>query len=109
MRWGSSAWRYSESQRVASAMLFAATHPERCSALILYGSLVKGLSDDPESEPWALSPAVIERYERLVQNWGKGLAADLFMPSKANPAVRRVFGTFERALRRVAVDGPRPA
>ena len=88
---------FGESEGGPSAMLFAATHPERCSALILYGSLVKGLSDDPESEPWALSPAVIERYERLVQNWGKGLAADLFIPSKANPAVRRVFGTFERA------------
>src|SRR5207244_1213359 len=41
------------------AMMFAATYPERVSALILYGTLVKGTySEDypyaPRAEPWAM-------------------------------------------------------
>lgn len=88
---------FGESEGGPSAMLFAATYPDRCSSLVLYGSLVKGLDDNPDREPWALSPEIIERYEHPVQNWGQGLCADLFMPTKANPVARRTFGTFERA------------
>lgn len=88
---------FGESEGGPSAMLFVATHPERSSALVLYGSLVKGLRDGPDREPWALSPEVIERFEGPVSAWGQGLSLDLFMPSKASPGARRNFGTFERA------------
>ena len=56
---------FGESEGGPSAMLLAATHPERCSALILYGSLVKGLSDDPQSEPWR--GVNVRAGERLVE------------------------------------------
>ena len=88
---------FGESEGGPSAMLFAATYPERTAALILYGSLVKGLPEEPPGEPWELSPEVLERYERPVQSWGQGLSMDLFVPSKASPLARRGFGTFERA------------
>ncbi len=88
---------FGESEGGPSAMLFVATYPERSSALVLYGSLAKGLRQQPDREPWALSPEVVERYERPVRDWGRGLCVDLFMPSKAGPVARRNFGTFERA------------
>jgi class 3 adenylate cyclase len=88
---------FGESEGGPSAMLFAATRPQRTTALVLYGSLVKGLSDRPSEEPWALAPEVVGRYESLVRDWGKGLGVDLFAPSQASATGRFKYATFERA------------
>jgi pimeloyl-ACP methyl ester carboxylesterase len=63
------------------ATLFAATYPDRTTALILYGCFAAA-AKDPEY-PWGQTPAewdrVLERWER---NWGDGaLYIELFAPS----------------------------
>jgi class 3 adenylate cyclase len=60
-------------------MLFSATYPERVSALILYGTLVKGTYSD--DYPYAPSPEMWEVY--LDMQWGAGLSANLLAPSHA--------------------------
>src|SRR5262245_31091989 len=54
----------------AMSILFAATYPERASALITYGSGVKGTW--APDYPWAPKPEDIEaEAENIRQNWGK--------------------------------------
>jgi pimeloyl-ACP methyl ester carboxylesterase len=76
--------------------LFAATYPERTSALVLYGTFARGLYD-PEY-PWGATPAQIERFlERVDREWGTGMTARMFAPSIAQDD-RHVqsWGRFER-------------
>ena len=50
-------------------MLFAATFPERTSALVLYGSFAKGLW--AEDYPWAKTPAQTEEeLAQIARDWG---------------------------------------
>jgi class 3 adenylate cyclase len=90
-----------ESEGGPSSMLFAATHPERVSALILYGSFAttRPSEEDRErvgmsSEAWdAQTQGLIE----AVENWGQGLSMSVFAPSADSTIARRAAGTFERA------------
>ena len=62
------------------ATLFAATHPERTRALILYATWARTLQ--AEDTQWANPPEVREAFVRdLVENWGTGLRADALAPS----------------------------
>ena len=71
------------------ATLFAATHPQRVSKLILYGTFASGSSIDR---------GVIERFETAVANWGTGMTAAVFMsPDSQRMLARSYFGLFERA------------
>jgi pimeloyl-ACP methyl ester carboxylesterase len=77
-------------------ILFAATYPERTSALVLYGTFARGLYD-PEY-PWGTTPAQMERsLERVEREWGTGMTARIFAPSIAQDD-RHVqsWGRFER-------------
>lgn len=77
-------------------ILFAATYPERTSALVLYGTFARGLTD-PEY-PWGATPARVERFlERIDREWGTGMTARIFAPSIAQDD-RQVqsWGRFER-------------
>ena len=74
------------------AALFAATSPNRCSALILCGAFARFSSWFPTEEAFA----PVSRY-----CWpslrGSGVAAHLFIPSRANdPAFQRWLGRLER-------------
>lgn len=71
--------------------LFAAHHPERCSALILYGAFARFSS-------WVRSPkALDEFFEYVAESWGSGESLPQFAPSAADdPAVRSWWGKFER-------------
>jgi class 3 adenylate cyclase len=60
-------------------MLFSATYPDRVSALVLYGTLVKGTYSD--DYPYAPTPEMWEVY--LDMEWGQGLSANLIAPSYA--------------------------
>ena len=73
------------------AALFAATYPNRCSALILCGAFARFSSWFPTEEAFA-------RFLGYVgQAWGSGVAAPFFVPSRANdPAFQRWFGRLER-------------
>jgi pimeloyl-ACP methyl ester carboxylesterase len=76
--------------------LFAATYPERTSALILYGTLASTIRD--ASYPWPMDPA--ERrtvIEAIPKHWGRGTSVDLLAPQprhrRALPALVGPAGT----------------
>lgn len=79
---------YSEGGPVSA--VFAATYPQRCTALILGESFVQGSEIDQD---WV---------SRVMELWGTGSAVDLFVPetaakTKPTAAARRMYGMFERA------------
>jgi pimeloyl-ACP methyl ester carboxylesterase len=82
------------------SLLFAATHPERTTALIMFGSFAR-FKPGPDYL-WELHEFYDERRalwtDALENHWGEGRALGLFMPSIAgNENIRRMLGTFERA------------
>jgi pimeloyl-ACP methyl ester carboxylesterase len=71
-----------ESDGGLSAMLFAATHPERTMGLALWGTLARGSPAD--DYPWAPSPELAHSYlDAMEQNWGEPFGIELFAPSLA--------------------------
>jgi class 3 adenylate cyclase len=73
------------------AALFAAAHPERCRALVLYGSYARFESWIPTHEAFAAMLDYIEH------DWGAGASVESFAPSRQNdPAFRQWWGRFER-------------
>jgi class 3 adenylate cyclase len=73
------------------AALFAATYPDRCGALVLYGSFARFASWLPTEEALAGFLGYID------QAWGSGGAASFVAPSLANdPATQQWLGRFER-------------
>jgi len=73
------------------AALFAASHPERCSALILYGSFAR-FSD------WFPTKQKFDGFLNYVETaWGTGNSIAAFAPSKkADAEFQRWWGRFER-------------
>ena len=77
-------------------ILFAATYPERTSALLLYGTFARGLHGT--GYPWGPTPATMEKFLKLIdREWGTGITARIFAPSLAHDN-RHVqsWGRFER-------------
>ena len=73
------------------AALFAATYPNRCRALILYGAFARFSSWFPTEEAFAQFLGYVD------QAWGSGASLPFFIPSRANdPAFQRWFARFER-------------
>ena len=79
------------------SILFAATHPQRVSALAMYGAAPR-MAWAPDFT-WGMPP---ERYsdamkEAVLDGWGDGVLLDLFAPSCAeDERMREVWGTFQR-------------
>jgi pimeloyl-ACP methyl ester carboxylesterase len=73
------------------AVLFAASHPERCSALILYGVFAR-FSD------WFPTKQKFDGFLNYVETaWGTGKSIAAFAPSKKGDAeFQRWWGRFER-------------
>jgi pimeloyl-ACP methyl ester carboxylesterase/class 3 adenylate cyclase len=70
------------SETGAVALLFAATHPERTSAAVVYGSFA-GLGDKGPIYPWAPNPAQAAELEDIEQHWGRGtMFLEEFAPSR---------------------------
>jgi class 3 adenylate cyclase len=70
----------------ALSMVFAATYPDRCRALALYGA-------------WArANPEAVEGLVSYIESaWGTGRSLPLFAPSRANdPALQSWWGKLER-------------
>jgi class 3 adenylate cyclase len=85
------------SEGAMMCMLFAAAHPERTSALVLWGAMAR--STWAEDYPWAPPrEAVLEAETELVLPlWGQGATLDIFSPSLADdPGAREMQGRFER-------------
>jgi class 3 adenylate cyclase/esterase/lipase len=71
--------------------LFAATYPDRCRALVLYGSFAKFSSWFPTEE------ALQQFLGYIDQAWGSGASLPFFAPSFANDApTQQWWGRFER-------------
>ncbi len=85
------------SEGATMCMLFAATYPERTSALVLWGAMAR--STAAPDYPWAPEKeAVEEAQEELVgPMWGQGATIDVFSPSMAaDPHAREFQARFER-------------
>ena len=87
---------YSEGGTMAA--LYAAAHPDRTTALVMYETWVCGLLDpveNPGGERWL----EVDRDIRVViDHWGEGRSLDSIAPSIASSALnRRMYGAFERA------------
>jgi TolB-like protein/serine/threonine protein kinase/Tfp pilus assembly protein PilF/class 3 adenylate cyclase/alpha-beta hydrolase superfamily lysophospholipase len=64
------------------AALFAATYPERTSALVMYGSYAKRIWDP--TYPWAPTPGERQKFFDLIrQGWGGEVDAAIMAPSRA--------------------------
>ena len=76
--------------------LFAATHPGRTRALVMYGSYAKGVAD--EDYPWAPTQRQTELGTALIEEeWGGNALLDIYAPSVADdPEFARWWGRYQR-------------
>ena len=81
--------------------LFAATWPERTSAVVLYGTYAHGR---PSEDEIVAAGSNIDEYRRIasgfadvVEHWGEGRLGQLIAPSAQGELQRRFWGVFERA------------
>ncbi|HEX3480450.1 MAG TPA: alpha/beta fold hydrolase [Kofleriaceae bacterium] len=88
----------------ATAALFAATHPERTRALVLYGASARSTAGD--GHRYGPSPAQQDEIAAHIRKaWGEPVLLDRLAPSMANdPAFRRQWAGYLRAA-----AGPRAA
>ena len=79
----------------AMAALFAATYPDRVTALILYGSYACGSAEPEEGGVRSDNyPAV----RGILDDWGEGRITEVFAPSVvSDERARQVIGTYERS------------
>ena len=85
------------SEGAMMCMLFAASHPERVSTLVLWGAMAR--STEAEDYPWAApKEALLEADDELMSPlWGQGATLDVFSPSLAgDPAAREAQARYER-------------
>jgi class 3 adenylate cyclase len=76
--------------------LFAASHPERTTALVLCNSFARVVNEGDYTSGHA--PRLFEAFiDRAAASWGRGEAATVFAPSRAGePAFRERWGRYER-------------
>ena len=88
---------YGISEGGPASVLFAATYPERTSALVLYGSTPRFRTDSDIS--WGATDEQIESVLADVSSrWGEGALLEAFAPSAAgDPQMEEVWGRFQRA------------
>ncbi len=67
------------------SMLFAATHPDRVSSLILYGTYAK-MVEGPDYPSGVPAPALDVWGDRILADWGGPVGIDLWAPSMAGDA-----------------------
>lgn len=95
------------SEGAAMCIVFAATYPQRTSALILYGAYARE-AWAPDN-PWGVTDEQLAAsLKSRVENWGKGKSVDRFMPSLAgDEELRKLLGGWNG---QVLVQGvPRPS
>lgn len=85
---------YGWSEGGQMCLKFAATYPERTSALVLYGTFAS-----MKNEPWAATPAVFDQIlGYLDAHWGEGVLLRMNAPSRGNDAAfLEWFAKIERA------------
>ncbi len=80
------------------AALYAASFPERVSALVLYASMLHAERDDDEALQWLqTAPERAARFGVMIDHWGEGITIGTLAPSSADDAqLRAWFERFER-------------
>jgi class 3 adenylate cyclase len=79
------------------SILFTATHPQRVSALVMYGAAPR-IAWAPDYT-WGLPSDVYNdaAREAVLEGWGDGVLLDVFAPSyAADESVRELWGAFQR-------------
>jgi class 3 adenylate cyclase/pimeloyl-ACP methyl ester carboxylesterase len=78
------------------ATVFAATHPDRTSSLVLVDAFAR--FNRTEGYPWGSTPdETAGRLQAIESGWGQGQMLPLFAPELADdPALRESWGRFER-------------
>ncbi len=79
------------SEGSAMSLLFAATYPERVTALVLFGAMAR-TTEAPDYPFAAPREALIESDAELAPYWGQGITAEIFVPSVAEMPEMREFG-----------------
>jgi pimeloyl-ACP methyl ester carboxylesterase len=83
------------------SILFAATYPERTTAMVLYGTAASFVADEGSSPEQHDFVEELQRYQDQAlakEVWGEGDSVDVFAPSLAGDrAMREAWGLFERA------------
>ena len=88
------------------ASLFAATYPERCISLLLYGACARWLQSDDYQEGRSAELALIQG-QRWIDGWGSGASLNVLAPSlSGDERFRRWWGKFERHSVRPAAVAP---
>jgi class 3 adenylate cyclase len=85
------------SEGATVCMLFAATYPQRTSALVLWGAMAR--STAAPDYPWAPEREAVEeaQQELIAPMWGQGATIEIFSPSLAgDPRAREFQARFER-------------
>ena len=84
------------SQAGPMAILFAASHPERTTALVLYATYAMPHRED--AYPWGRSTEWLAEYDRLIdQQWGSGVFLPQVAPTRvADESFRRWWSRYER-------------
>jgi pimeloyl-ACP methyl ester carboxylesterase len=79
------------------SLMFAATYPQRTTALILYGTTPRFSQAD--DFPWGWTPEQVERgLVQIEERWGDGALMEMFAPSYAGmPEMVAVWGRYQRA------------
>jgi pimeloyl-ACP methyl ester carboxylesterase len=78
------------------SVLFAATYPERTTALVLYGTFAKRISSP--DYPWAPTPEARRReIEELERNWATRMDLDQLAPSEGEAFKSRLATYFRRS------------
>ena len=87
---------FAQAEAASMASLFAASYPEKTSALILYAPIAKITAT--EDVPWAASVDDREAFiQTQVAGWGSGQRLDIFAPSLAHDTrFREWFARLER-------------
>jgi class 3 adenylate cyclase len=72
----------------ALATLFAATYPERCQRLVLYGAFAR----------WPITTDAVKPYLKYIdRDWGRGRSLPIWAPSRRDdPTLQQWWGRFER-------------
>lgn len=86
------------SEGVSMSVLFAATHPERTEALVLYGGMARSTFAD--DHPWLPTAADFTKagIELLLPAWGRGVSIDASTPSRADDSeFVEFYGRLERS------------
>jgi pimeloyl-ACP methyl ester carboxylesterase len=87
---------FGTTEGAANCVLFAATHPERVSGLILYGTCAKWVRS--EDYPWAITREQWDVWMKyLMENWGEPLNLEHYAPSRAHDTQLREW--WAKALR----------